>query len=152
MFLLWLALSGCGGAYQELQFTSKQPKLADVAGVYVPDANTLKFMAREGGYSISKHEITLLTNGIILLFNMPDWWTNGFGESNKKLESTNGTWALEKSRNNWQPVLKFGDGVNMGIHLVGQSPPYKLHMYVGDPDSGVYMLFERVRDVLPAGK
>jgi hypothetical protein len=136
-------LVGCG-AWQELHFTKNKPKESDLIGTYEPDAKTQKLILKDGGYSSAKCQIKLNADGKIELIDMPDWWENGFGESHKKLISTNGTWKLEKIQGCWGIDWE-NENVTHGVDLIGEKPPYKIHIYVGDPDSDRFMIFERAQ-------
>jgi hypothetical protein len=98
----------------------------------------------DGNYSSAKCQIKLNADGKIEFTNMPDWWQGGFGESHKQLISTNGTWDLEKVEDCWQIVWDDNKSFDFNLHLMGQKPPYKIFIYIGDPDSSLFMIFERV--------
>jgi hypothetical protein len=136
-----LFVVGCG-AWQELHFTKTKPKESDLFGTYEPDAKTKKLILKNGGYPSANCQIKLNANHKIELINMQDWWENGFGESHKKLISTNGIWKLEKIQGYWGIDWE-NENVTHGVDLIGQKPPYKIHIYVGDPDSDRFMIFER---------
>jgi hypothetical protein len=137
-------VAGCG-VWQELHFTKTKPQESDLIGTYEPDSKTQKLILKDGGYSSAKCQIKLNADGKIEFVNMPDWWENGFGESHKKLISTNGTWHIEKVDKYWQIVWEHENTLDLGLHLISQKPPYKIHIYVGDPDSGCFMIFERTK-------
>ena len=136
--------AGCG-VWQEIHFTKNKPKESDLFGTYKPDAKTQKLILNEGGYPSANCQIKVNVDGKIELINMPDWWENGFGESHKKLISTNGMWKMENAQNRWGISWK-SDNVIHGVNLIGQKPPYKIHIYVGDPDSDRFMIFERAQN------
>jgi hypothetical protein len=146
---LALFLSGCmnnGIEWSELSYTRKKPNQADVIGTWVPTATTVKDLREVGGYVISKHELILRADGTFTMVNMPDWWS-GRNEPKKGFESGSGKWQLLQDNNVWTVwdiELDFSEFVVANaIHLQRQKPPYLLHITVGDPDSGHYMLFER---------
>jgi hypothetical protein len=87
---LALFLSGCmnfGIEWSELSYTRKKPNQRDVIGTWVPTAATIKDLQERGRYVVSRHELTLRADGTFVIVNMPDWWTDGFGESKKGFES-----------------------------------------------------------------
>jgi hypothetical protein len=135
-------VAGCG-VWQELHFTKTKPKESDLIGTYEPDAKTRSLILKDGGYSSANCQIKLNADGKIEFTNMPDWWQDSFGESHKKLISTNGVWKLEKVRSYWS-INWESQNMTYGLDLLGQKPPYKIHIYVGDPDSDRFMIFERV--------
>jgi len=148
---LALFLSGCmGSAWSELSFTRNKPNPADVIGTWVPTAATIKDLREHGGYVISKHQLILRADGTFSMVNMPDWWSNGFGQSQKSFESGSGKWQFYQDDNTWTvwaielDFPKFF--VPNAMHLQCQKPPYLIHITVGDPDSGHYMLFQREND------
>ena len=134
-------VAGCG-VWQELHFTKTRPKESDLIGTYEPDAKTQKLILREGGYPSANCQIKVNADGKIELIDMPDWWENGFGESHKKLISTGGMWKLENVQNRWG-ISWESDNITHGVNLLGRKPPYQIHIYVGDPDSDRFMIFER---------
>jgi hypothetical protein len=137
------SVAGCG-AWQELHFTKNKPKESDLIGTYEPDAKTQKLILGDGGYSSAKCQIKLNADGKIEFVDMPDWWQNSFGESHKKLISTNGVWHVDKNNDYWQIVWEQNNILDLSLQLMGQKPPYKIHIYIGDPDSDRFMIFERV--------
>ncbi|MES2308383.1 MAG: hypothetical protein V4507_05940 [Verrucomicrobiota bacterium] len=143
--MMSILLTACGGIKHELQFTRSKPQESDLIGLWVPTPNTLKDMEKTGGYVISKHEILLKEDGTFSMINMPDWWRDGFGDSKKGFESSEGRWELTQTQDwtkIWDITLHFS-GYGTSVKLLGQKPPYRIHIYVGDPDSGHVMLFEK---------
>ena len=140
-----LFIAGCG-VWQELHFTKNKPKESDLIGIYLPDVKTQKLITKDGGYAPANCQIKVGADGKIEFTNMPDWWHDGFGKSHRKLESTNGTWSLEKYDNYWQIVWEHEKTVDLGLHLLREKPPYRIHIYVGDPDSQCFMIFERAQN------
>ncbi|HVU26607.1 MAG TPA: hypothetical protein VHG71_02590 [Verrucomicrobiae bacterium] len=135
-------IAGCG-VWQELHFTKNKPKESDLIGAYEPDAKTKKLILKDGGYPFANCKIKVDANSKIEFTNMPDWWQGGFGESHKQLISTNGTWNLEKVEDCWQIVWSDNKTFDFNLHLMGQKSPYKIFIYIGDPDSDIFMIFER---------
>jgi len=147
--LATLLLGGCscGIELSELTFTRTKPDRSDLVGTWIPTANTIKDMKERGGYAISNHELTLQVDGSFTMTNMPDWWTDGFGESKTNFVSGSGTWELDEEKivRNWKVWRIFLKSPEFGtsIHVRKQKPPYLIHITLGDPDSGLSMLFER---------
>ena len=146
--LCLLMTSAClnnGIEWSELTFTRTRPSDKDLVGTWTPTSETFQNMKASGGYAISKHELTLSADGTFSMLNMPDWWSDGFGESHKQLESGRGTWRVAEAKNVYTIYvvnLLFPTG-SVTVHVSRQRPPYLLHIILGDPDSGHYMLFEK---------
>ena len=104
-------------------------------------------MRERGGYDVSKlTRITLSDDGSFEIVNMPDWWNNGFGDSQRGFSSFSGRWALSNNAGYWRIGLSFFNTrrfINLVGHKLGGSPPYYLEVLVGDPDSGDKMVFVR---------
>lgn len=156
-----LVVQGCGSAIDELNFTRRQPATTNIIGTWIPNRQTLDDMRKIGGYTISVHELTLSSNGLFWMTNMPDWWTNGFGSSGKTFDSGGGNWKLnkiEEGLSHWEIDLWFTNSegkanfVMTEIHLQRQKRPYSIHLYRGDPDEGTAMYFERKEDQALVGK
>ena len=151
---LALFLSGCmfvnGLDWSEDSFTRNRPNQADVIGVWVPTASTIRDLMEHGGYVIAKHELILRVDGAFAMVNMPDWWLDGAGESKKGFESGSGKWEFYQGHIQW---TVWGIELNFGkfatgnlINLRRQKPPYLINITIGDPDSAHNMLFEKVPD------
>lgn len=145
-----LALNGCmnnGINLSELSFTRAKPNPTDLIGTWVPTNATIADLKENGKYVISTHELTLKADGTFSMVNMPDWWRTNFGESKKGFDSGGGKWQLYADKDPWTvwavelDFPKFT--VPNAIHVTHQKSPYLLHIWVGDPDSGHAMLFEK---------
>ncbi len=148
--LIGLLLIGCGSEWREFTFTKAKPRKSDLIGTWVPTSETLKDMKNRGKYSISKHELILRADGSFSLINMPDWWKDGFGVSKKGFESGSGTWdVIQEDKGilgkTWEVKLNFPTYWTH-FNLLHQAPPYLIHCYIGDPDSGTAMIFERKKN------
>jgi hypothetical protein len=129
-----------------------EPKRADLIGKYVPDPETLKWVRGAGKYSEVETTFELFKDGSFEMVNMPDWWRGGFGESKGGFYSGGGKWDVTKDQSWWKLLLEFntlkhssdpGDsGLTTLISIAGESGPYYLRFYVGDPDQRA-MLFEK---------
>jgi len=139
-----------GIEWSELSFTREKPNRTDVIGTWVPTAATINDLKQRGAYVISKHELVLRADVTFAMVNMPDWWIDGFGQSKKTFESGSGKWQFYQDHNPWTVwaiELDFPQRVvPNAIHLQRQKPPYLIHITVGDPDSGRYMLFQKEPD------
>jgi hypothetical protein len=131
---------------EELQFTHQRPLKANLIGEWVPTPETVRDMQDNGGYVISKHELTLNADGTFSIINMPDWWKTPFGESLKGFESTSGKWEISQDTGgDWVVDLLVGTAIINSPHLRNQSSPYLIHIGVGDPDNGHFMLFRQLK-------
>lgn len=150
LLLVSLAFScGCfinpAEVVEELQFARQKPSESELTGRWVPTSETLKDMRINGGYAISIHELILNPDRTFLMKNMPDWWSTDFGNSNKGLQSASGRWALNwiSGWQSWGIDLIVGTSVIGSLAVRNRRPPYLIHVGVGDPDNGHFMLFER---------
>ena len=156
VFLLMLSLAGCQrDPYTEV-YSATKPATNDLVGVYTADTNTVNLIAREGHYTAAPPSIALLADGTIAITNIPDWWLTSFGAPHGGFDSGRGTWTVQKHQQWWGLSAGFPDttqfsslsnrpgGMSTEMMLVGQNPPYKIHLIVGDPDDGRGMEFERL--------
>ncbi len=136
-----------GEIVEEIQFARQKPLEADLVGKWVPTAHTLTDMRSNGGYAISSHELVLNADKSFSMKNMPDWWATDSGESKRGFQSVSGRWALSPSTGggDWGVDLLVGNSGIGFVHIRNQRPPYMIHIGVGDPDSGHFMLFERLK-------
>jgi hypothetical protein len=143
-----VAITGClrpRPVWRELHFTRSKPAETDLIGTWRPSPDTLKDIRNRGKYPAAEHELILRPDHTFSMRNMPDWWSDGFGESHGKFESGDGTWELASDKNVWQIwVLRLRfPRWSTSIHLYRQRPPYLIFVRVGDPDIGDAMFFER---------
>lgn len=141
-------LSGCyrpAEIAEELQFAREKPHESDLVGKWIPTSATLEDMRKHGGYAISTHELVLNADKTFSMANMPDWWASDFGESKGAFQSASGRWSLSLATGgeDWRVDLTVGTAGIGFLHVRNQKPPYLIHIGVGDPDSGHFMLFER---------
>jgi hypothetical protein len=146
---LCLLISGCPMVdWKEMNFTRTKPETKDIVGTWSPTADTLKDIQQRGNYPAAKHELILKADGTFSMLNMPDWWRDDFGKSNKKLESGNGKWQLTKSKNIvdiWTIELEFPTEFS-SVNLYGQKTPYLIFIRVGDPNNGFAMFYQRINE------
>lgn len=143
-------LSGCYNPreiVEEIHFARQKPLEADLVGRWVPTVQTLTDMRSYGGYAISTHELVLNADKTFSIKNMPDWWATDFGESKKGFQSASGKWALSSAAGgrDWGIDLVVGTSGIGFVHIRNQKPPYMIHIGIGDPDNGHFMLFERLK-------
>jgi len=151
-FALLLAFAGCQFDPFTSVYTRSQPKPEDLVGVYVPDAATAHFVA--GLYPAADTSIVLSPDGTIVLQNVPDCWKTLFGTSDGGFDSGKGRWKLQRHQEWWVLGVEVStEGFSSREHapiqlttemfLVGEKPPYKIHLTIGDPDAGRALHFER---------
>jgi hypothetical protein len=79
-------------------------------------------------------------NGDFELVNMPDWWSDGYGQSHGGFRSSAGTWKLARAADYWKIELSLPETIAQ-LKLLGQKPPYRMEAVLGDPDTGESMFF-----------
>ena len=162
--LLTAILCGCGGVdpYKpDYAKSAAQVRLAELVGTYVPTRDTAAKIKNEGHYTAAKIFITLSANKSFQASNIPDWWGDSFGKSRGMFDSGGGTWSVVDSQRGAAIELTFNSrkglhstiwfesrSLSKLVYLIGQKPPYLLHMPVGDTmearDEGKMMQFEKV--------
>jgi hypothetical protein len=132
---------------EELQFARQKPNETDLVGRWVPTPSTLDDMRTNGGYTISTHELVLNADRTFSMKNIPDWWATDFGDSKRGFRSASGRWALAWATggHDWGVDLVVGTSGIGFVHVRNQKPPHLLHIGIGDPDNGHFMLFARVK-------
>lgn len=147
ILVICLGLAGCQFDPYSLSYTQVEPHLPDLVGQYHTNAATKKLILEEGKYPSAEATISLHGDGTFTMTNIPDWWWKGktFGS----LNSEKGTWKIIRHQKWWAIFIRidsssdFPRGFNTDWSLVGNKPPYKIHLTIGDPDSGDAMQFER---------
>jgi hypothetical protein len=143
--VLTLFVASCGEVARYYDLTRAKPELSEIIGVWVPDKATREYMRDKGRYDTNlETKLILEESGEVKIVNMPDWWRNGFGESYGKMQSEQGRWELHQSSGSkfWEIRMALSSGTKF-LNLLGQKQPYKMFLYVGDPDSGEVMTFTR---------
>ena len=141
-----LFLAGCPAVdFKEFDFTRTKPKTEELVGVWTPTKDTLLDIRERGHYAEAEYYIELRADSSFLFHNIPDWWSDGFGESHGKLETFTGTWDVTEDSNIWKiwNITLSTSKFITSIHLYRQKPPYQLFIRVGDPNQGDAMLFEK---------
>jgi len=116
-----------------VRYTKNEPKESDLVGVYRPDLLTRFLIKEQSNSPAMNREIKLSADGEIELVNVLEW-LNG-GKTNiegRTLLSTNGTWRVEKYKNNWVIISKYGEqneSMTDYFELVGEKPPYKIQVF-----------------------
>ena len=153
---LTFCLAGCQYDPHTASYTKTQPKPEDLVGSYAPDSATTNLIAREGHYTQLPASIVLSADGSLTITNIPDWWGTAFGSAGGSFDAGRGTWRVIQHQEWWSVSVDFestaqfasrqhrAESLSTSFMLVGERPPYKIHLTIGDPDDGRAMQFERV--------
>src|SRR5436190_23649773 len=80
------------------QVLVREPKPADIAGVYRLTSGTREFLRSSKGYeSIPDSTIELGADGTLVVRDLPDCLVVDFGESHGRFLSGRGTWKMKKA-------------------------------------------------------
>lgn len=141
-------LSHLGWLYPE-----PEPDPNKIVGAWAATAATVKNMEREGGYTPRTPMWTFQSDGTFVMEDMPDWWLDIAGQSHQRFDSGSGRWSLSETRNDWgndweimidfQSLSGYPDGLGTTLMLDAFRPDYVISVYLGDPDSGRVMEFNR---------
>jgi hypothetical protein len=152
-------LSGCQFDPWADGFLKKPPAESDLVGTYRIDADTLSrrisFPTSASTLPIGKDaEISLTADHNVQFFRVPEF---DYVTMKSCVISGAGTWRLGRNdsyvvvdvqiqRPDYRPSID-GCGAAYGeeLMLYGKKPPFKLHITIGDPDSGDALQFEKVR-------
>ena len=80
---------------------------------------------------------------------VPRFWINPELGAASDTDDWKGTWALGQHQDWWAVQLDIqslnGEPISFGLAamLRGESPPYLVHLTIGDPDSGDALAFQR---------
>jgi hypothetical protein len=137
-------LGGCNGDPYSTRYTTREPVVKDLLGVYTPDAATLSALQ---GKDSGPHRIELRDGGDLILSNVPRGTL--WGVSQPAFDSGRGSWSISRQQDWWGIDIHLreinGRPVNLYtyFHLRNEKPPYLIHVTLGDPDSGDAHVFER---------
>ena len=153
-------LCGCGGYDAYTPYYTKDAisvQTAALIGTYVPTLESAKKIKDEGQYPPAKTFITLSQDRTFHISNIPDWWENDFGRAKGLFDNGRGKWSIIDSQRGASIKLEFSSSKGLRaerwsqqrtlsglINLIGEAPPYLLHMPLGDPDNGNAMQFQKV--------
>jgi hypothetical protein len=127
-----------------------KPAASDIEGQWAATQASLNDMQVNGGYAISTHTITFNTDGTFELLNMPDWCVVSFGKSNRGFLSGHGKWTIVADGDKW--VIRLGFDHSSGNSAVVGIPaqldmsgwrPTQIFEFIGDPDEGHAMVYEK---------
>ena len=153
--IIVIFLGGCQYDPYTWEYTKKQPRQAALVGTYFPNQETVSYITQEGHYPVRESSIFLAENGSCSINSIPDWWLTS-GDSKSGFDSGECVWKLEKHQEWWSVAVVFNStaqfssqqfrpgSYGVSFMLLGEKPPYKIHLIVGDPDEGKGMTFEKV--------
>ena len=133
------------------EFTTHRPNESDLPGNYVATADTRDLIRRAGTYAACDPQITLQADHTFAIKDVPDWFVT-YGDAGTKLVSGSGTWELMQPGKWWTLMVEFHESTGQSVwkgrfgmefNLVGEKPPYLVHMTIGDPDMGNAMQFQK---------
>lgn len=135
---------GCRGLLYSFKYTREEPAREALVGVWLPDEHTARDMKERGRYDTSAFPTKLIFNadGSFEMVNMPDWWADGYGQSQGSFHSARGQWRVARRGEFWGIELASANGTTE-MRLTGQEPPYQIEIVLGDPDTGQSMFFSR---------
>ncbi|HEX4005582.1 MAG TPA: hypothetical protein VHX60_05380 [Acidobacteriaceae bacterium] len=151
-----IGLAGCQYDPWAGKFLKRQPVEGDVVGWYAVDQaslhRTIKLPSGSRLTVDSSSHILLSADHTAEFLSVPEELDNGFSCS----VTGRGTWSLGKNDSYFVIRVEISDEESNGrcrdtftanygeeINLYGESPPYRLHVTIGDPDSGDAVQFAR---------
>ena len=169
MIIPALALSGC---WSFDNYTSAQPKLADIAGTYQLTCESAVILVKSGYVLTNNPTMSLLADGSFKMLSMPGCWLReplsggsyDGGPVHRSFDSGAGNWKLcdfgLRGGHSWGIQLDFSDTSAIkstsspqvkkslqafgGPMLKNENSPYYLHFVIGDPDGGESLEFNQV--------
>ena len=146
-------LTGCQHNPWAAKFVTAQPAEHDVAGTYVIDADSQKrnIKIKQSGANIPvDHSAQIILTGDhkAQFIHVPEDYQGKTACS----VTGRGSWRLGRNEEfsvvrasivNEEPNSSCKGEFAYELMLYGKSPPYKLHVTIGDPDSGDAVQFEK---------
>jgi len=148
-----MLLTGCQYNPWAARFLTAQPSEQDVVGTYVIDADSQKRgikLPQSNGIFPIDHSAQIVLSGDhkAQFIHVPEDYRGGAGCS----VTGRGSWRLGKNDSfsvvrasiiNEEPGSPCKGDFAYELMLYGKKSPYKLHITIGDPDSGDAVQFER---------
>jgi hypothetical protein len=131
---------------------SSPPDVTDLVGTYELTQRSRDFLRTEKSFEASPQSLSRrLADRNVLLEDIPDVYINPFGESKGASVSGRGTWEIEDDGYDYGLTLSISAGGSMpraiyhgsSILIRGRTPPYRIEMILGDPDSNEWLIYER---------
>lgn len=150
-FCLLLFLAACQYDPYTSEYTSHRPNDSDLPGEYVATVETRELIRNAHSYPACNPQVILHADHTFEIKDVPDWFITE-GDAGTKLVSGSGTWALQQHQEWWALGILFRESTGQSVFkgpfgmdfmLVGEKPPYLVHMTIGDPDMGKAMQFQK---------
>jgi hypothetical protein len=150
-----MMLAGCQPDPFTAVYTRKQPKSEDLVGKYIPDDATRIFLTKADGYSAKEPAILVSADGTLTMENIPDYWVTEFGDPIGGFDSGQARWTIRKHQDWWILGVTFDSAEHYSsrqhaiwsfgakLFLIGEEPPYKIHLTIINRGSGQGMDFVR---------
>lgn len=127
-----------------------KPNVTLLIGTWEIDAFSYSYIKEVINLDGKQVRLNLNKNGEASISNMPDFSTANI-EKPTQLVSLNGTWKLKPTykKDRWQLLLSFAKQKNLQLGFSGYYDLYQrndslfLWHFIGDPDSGNRLLFQR---------
>lgn len=156
---VFLLILGCSFIGRELayehSFTRREPKPEDLVGTYNLDNRTEKLVLKRAKTAVDESSITLRPDRSIEIRNIPRWRNENFGSEISRFDSQRGRWSLQKVSDRWlidiETAPQHGglpgpaqqNGFDKSMFILGEKPPYKIYIMVGDGDDEQGMQFQK---------
>jgi hypothetical protein len=132
--------TGCQYNPYASDFTKKYPNERDLIGTYHLESDPTV-------------RIVLNADKTLTYEKLPDsvFYFNSESSQGKSFTGR-GTWTIAKHQEWWELYARVdsfprdsegGPVFDLGVHLIGEQPPYKLHITLGDPDLGKALQFKK---------
>jgi hypothetical protein len=102
-----------------------------------------------GRQLFTTHSLNLRNDGAFEIVNIPERWLH-FGHSNQGFYSGSGTWSVVKDfQGHWIVKVQFTSlpayesGLLTSVRISRSKASYYIYNFIGDPDSGHVMGFEK---------
>jgi hypothetical protein len=137
-------VSACQFDPYTLSYAKAKPNPKEIVGSWIATDDTIEHLSRTP-YSKARPTILVAADGSIQMTDIPDTWQNPTGDGKGSLETFVGTWKLDKHQDSWWGLaIQRGQwGCDGCLMILGQRPPYRLVIRVGDPDQGIGYEFRK---------
>jgi hypothetical protein len=122
---------------------SVAPPISELSAKWVADSNTYKLLHKKGTYKIDSLYLVLRKDNTFEIINYPNIAGGAFADTGK--------WAIGSSYKStatidfmFMPGGLFPKGFNDSFFLYKKNAKLELLKYIGDPDSGEYLMFVKL--------
>jgi hypothetical protein len=127
----------------------EKPNEQDIIGIWQLSKDSLH-MARANGYQLSTPQLEFREDGSFVMTDIPDIAINPW-EPQHRVYSGAGTWDISRDAVNdeWDVevhIVEFNGAETrfvIAFELYGETSPYKIYRWAGDPDTGAMWVFEK---------